>query len=412
MAIWRRLREDLRECPATMALGLLWVVVFACMIGEQRARTGRLALGPFGLHNGHGFGDMTLKEVFDGEVWRALTATFVHYGVLHIGMNLFAFYQLGGLVESWYGPGPFLAIYVLTGGGGNLVSVAIRHALGSNPLIASGGGSTVVMGLVGLCAVVGWRARTSVGDQLRSQMVWVLLLTGGIGAGLSAAGLPIIDNWGHAGGALVGAVVGLANRPLLRGVGAIPARCAGWLSAALIAASACFLVVDDRAEAALGQQVAAQARERWAKDEYVMTQLEKLRSTYRAVATPRALRRGSYMIVFKPAPPALPATKPAPAAASPTITTPPPTARADPGTEFDATVLNALLRLLDAIGPELDRVGGSTDLRQARQLLLQTLIESPTFDEVREFDDRISALGDQVRRDRDSARSRFQIRGR
>ena len=87
-------------------------------------------------------------------------------------MNLFVMYQLGGLVESWYGPWQFLAVYVVIGCGGNLLSALVRHALGSDPRIASGGGSTVVLGLVALCAVVGWRSRTRIGDYLRSQMVW------------------------------------------------------------------------------------------------------------------------------------------------------------------------------------------------------------------------------------------------
>lgn len=413
MMIWRRLREDVRECPATIALGLLWVVVFVGMIVDQATRTGQLTAGQFvlGLHNGHRFGDLTLRELFDGEIWRSLTATFVHYGVLHIGMNLYALYQLGGLVESWYGSGPFVAIYVLTGAGGNLVSVLIRQALRSNPLIASGGGSTVVMGLVALCAVVGWRSRTRVGDQLRNQMVWVLLLTGGIGASLSAAGLPVIDNWGHTGGAAVGTLIGLANRPLLRGVGGLFAVGSGWLGATVIAASACALVADDRAEAVLGRQIADQARERWAKDEYLISQLDKLRSTYRAVVTPRALQRGAHVRVFKTTRPPAPSAKPAVAAQPPEASPSSVAPRLDPGTEFDSIALNAMLRLFDALGPDLDRIGGSDDQRQARKLLYQTLVEPPTFDEVREFDDHLSALIDQVRRDRDAARTRVRILG-
>ena len=159
--LWARFREDLRDCPATMALGASWLVVFGCMVVDQVARgqlgtPGQLLLG---LRNGHWFGDLTLRELYAGEVWRTLTATFVHYGVVHVGMNLFALYQLGCLVESWYGSGPLVAIYVLTGAVGNALSALIRRQLDSNALIESGGGSTVVMGLVGLCAVAGWRFR-------------------------------------------------------------------------------------------------------------------------------------------------------------------------------------------------------------------------------------------------------------
>src|SRR3954468_15419151 len=145
----RRLSDDFREYPATMVLCSLWALVFLLMVLDQAVHgsvptIGRLFLG---IRGGHSFGEMTVGAFFEGEIWRPLTATFVHYGLLHLGMNLFMMYQLGGLVESWYGPWQFLAVYVATGIGGNLLSILIRHALGSDPLIASGGGSTVILGL-------------------------------------------------------------------------------------------------------------------------------------------------------------------------------------------------------------------------------------------------------------------------
>ena len=195
----RRLIDDFREFPATMTLCSLWVVVFALMVLDQVVA----GVGPHagqarpGHPGGHPFGDMTLGDLFQGEIWRPLTATFVHYGLLHLGMNLFMMYQLGGLVESWYGPWQFLAVYVAIGYGGNLLSALVRHAAGARTRgCASGGGSTVVLGLAALCAVVGWRSRTRIGDYLRSQMVWLLVATAVLGLIV-----PIIDNWGHAGGA-------------------------------------------------------------------------------------------------------------------------------------------------------------------------------------------------------------------
>lgn len=209
------LLDDAREFPATMALGAAWVIVFVAMVVGRLLTSGPPpSLQDFLVGNiggAHAYGDMTLNEVFRGEVWRVVTCTFVHYSILHIGMNLYGLYQLGCLVESWYGSGQFLAIYLVIGGGGNLVSALIRHARGMEPRMHSGGGSTVVLGLVALCAVVGWRARSRIGDYLRGQMVGILLFTAFLGQVL-----PIIDNWGHAGGALVGAIVGFMHRILIR----------------------------------------------------------------------------------------------------------------------------------------------------------------------------------------------------
>src|SRR4051794_4179244 len=101
---WRGLISDFREIPATMTLATAWVVVFAAMALNQLAHgqirsPNDLVLSAF---DGHPFGDLTIADFWRGEVWRPLTATFVHYGLLHLGLNLFVLYQLGGEVETWY----------------------------------------------------------------------------------------------------------------------------------------------------------------------------------------------------------------------------------------------------------------------------------------------------------------------
>ncbi len=83
-------------------------------------------------------------------MWRLVTSTFLHFSVVHIALNLLAFYQLGTLLESWYGTHQFVMIYGLTGGGGNLISIWIRYWNGSSPRSPSAGGSVVIMGLVAL----------------------------------------------------------------------------------------------------------------------------------------------------------------------------------------------------------------------------------------------------------------------
>lgn len=244
--MFRNLIPDFKEYPATMSLCALWVITFAMMILTQIGQGSSPSLSDLvmSLHDGHPFGDMTLDELWHGEIWRALTSTFVHYGLLHIGMNLYGMYLLGCMVESWYGPAQFLAVYVLIGGGGNLLSGLLRRWVGSNPEVHSGGGSTVVLGLVALCAVVGWRSRTRIGAYLSRQMIGVLIFTALLGQMI-----PIIDNWGHAGGALVGGAIGFAHRTLIRTAHRPIARWAGVFGAVLVIASGSAQILDDRAEA-------------------------------------------------------------------------------------------------------------------------------------------------------------------
>jgi membrane associated rhomboid family serine protease len=224
----RSVAREIREYPATVCFSLIWIVVFGAMVvlqlrGSAAPSWWRLLVR--GIGDGHRFGDLTIREVARGEIWRLVTATFVHYSVIHLGLNLLAFYLLGTLLESWYGTPQFILIYGLTGGLGNLVSAIIKHTIGVDPLIHSAGGSVVVMGQIGLCAVVGWRSRTSMGKDLGWQMLKSLGLVALLGIVLHN----YIDNWGHAGGAIIGLPLGFLhgwfirqrNRPSAWGLGVL-----------------------------------------------------------------------------------------------------------------------------------------------------------------------------------------------
>jgi len=243
----RGLARELRDFPATTMFCMIWLVVFVAMVATQLAEgepMPALRWLVLGIGGGRRFGDLSLEDLAHGQAWRLVTSTFVHYSVLHLGLNLLAMYQLGTLVESWYGSPQLVWIYGLAGGGGNLVSVLIRHAIGSSPRVHSGGGSVVILGLVGLCAVAGWRARTRLGAMLGRQMAIVLVLTAVLGIALPR----FIDNWGHAGGALVGSLLGFRHRALLARISRPSAWGAGVLTGIVIAACGAAQLVDDHRE--------------------------------------------------------------------------------------------------------------------------------------------------------------------
>jgi rhomboid protease GluP len=381
------------------------------MIATQLAAGRGLTLREFliALQVGHRFGDLSIRELFAGEVWRAVTSTFVHYGLIHIGLNLIAFYQLGCLIESWYGPGQFLGIYVLTGGGGNLLSALIRRTIGSDPTVASGGGSTVIMGLVGLCAVVGWRSRSREGDWMRNSMLLAIALTGAIGLILLVlqrifphAGLPSLDNWGHACGTVMGVLLGLADAEMLRQVRRFGAKLTGTLAVLVLAASACAQVADDRAEAAKKRETVLRALRRAAHDEILVRRLDEIREVYRAVALPRVIQRGSFVPVIRFAarsapspsqPTPDPATKPAPAPTS------------DPEDEFYQAIVKASALSLDSMSADLDTGESSAGFRRAREIVRATALDPPTAEEVRELDRHIKSIRERLERDKIQARN-------
>lgn len=281
----RSLAKEFRHYPVTMAICLLWTVVYVLMVATSLAQgqpvTVRSVL--LGTGSGHRFGSMTLAELLRGEVWRTLTATFVHYGIVHLAMNLFGMYQLGSLVEEWYGRAQFLALYVTIGVGGNLLSGVFRYEASTNQYIQSAGGSTVVLGLVALCAVVGWRSRTRVGSYLSKEMIRVLLLTALLGL------IPIIDNWGHAGGALVGGALGFAHRFLVQNMGRPLARWMGGIAAAVLVACGAAQYRADQLDAP------ARAGQRLAFQQETMFRLAQVEREYLRAFTPRRAANGYLM---------------------------------------------------------------------------------------------------------------------
>ncbi len=56
--------------------------------------------------------------VFEGQVWRLLTSMFLHFGLIHLAMNLWCLLTTGPVVERFFGHLGFAALYVLSGLGG------------------------------------------------------------------------------------------------------------------------------------------------------------------------------------------------------------------------------------------------------------------------------------------------------
>jgi membrane associated rhomboid family serine protease len=358
----RSLYREFRSFPVTMSICTLWVVVYVLIVAAAAAHgtplTSRAIL--LGTGGEYRFGSMSLHALEQGEFWRAITSTFVHYGIIHLAMNLFGMYQLGCLVESWYGRGQFLAIYVAIGTGGNLLSGLFRYETGADARINSAGGSTVVLGLVALCAVVGWRSKTRMGDYLRSQMVKVLILTALLGL------MPRIDNWGHAGGALVGALIGFGHRFLHRNLGQASARWAGAISALFLFACGAALFLDHRVELR-----ANQAKLRLDTRDRTLANLALVERCYWKSVIPRLGPHG-YVI---------------------------------PKDSLGA--LNQALAALEVERSSFDQRNTRRDYRRLKEIVRAARTAPPSEADLREFRIVLNRLARQAVQDRDTARNEF-----
>lgn len=255
----RAVVKEFRDFPVTVLFSASWLLVFVAMVAIQLRDTPSTTTWQVlltGLGDGRRFGDLTLNDLAAGEYWRLVTCNFVHYSVIHIGMNLFAFYLLGTLLESWYGPWALVTIYGATGVGGNLLSAIARTAIGASPTVHSGGGSVVIMGLIGLCATAGWVSRSEGDRELTWQMLKALAITGALGLAFPR----YIDNWGHAGGAIAGLPIGLAHRRLLAGRGRPRAWAIGAAWLLVMTAAVVAQARSDRREAGVRELATLQRR--------------------------------------------------------------------------------------------------------------------------------------------------------
>ncbi len=128
-----------------------------------------------------------------GQLWRLVTAGFVHYGVVHLALNMYALWLLGRYCEELLGRWRFLALYLLSGVGG-----AVAEFLFRSPGAYPGGASASVFGLL---AALFFFFKVMKTDVRAIVALLVLNLVFGFF-------VPNISVLGHVGGLITGGAVG------------------------------------------------------------------------------------------------------------------------------------------------------------------------------------------------------------
>jgi rhomboid protease GluP len=153
--------------------------------------------------------------LINGEWWRIVTAMFVHVGILHLATNMWCLWNLGLLAEPLMGSAGVLAVYILTGAAGNLLSTLvnwvwpIHDQAGGVFFPAGAGASGAVFGIAGALIVLLKSNRLPVPPmelkRLRKSVIYfavlnlVLGLSINVGTHVIGSGLNI-DNMAHIGG--------------------------------------------------------------------------------------------------------------------------------------------------------------------------------------------------------------------
>lgn len=178
--------------PILIALNVLW---FLWMVVQ-----GVSAIDP-GAEDGLRFGANHGPAIAAGEWWRLLSAGFVHYGLLHLGMNMWAVWVLAPLAERLYGRGAFLVLYLLGAIGCSCASMLMK------PETFSAGASGAVFATMGGIFVFFLLHRREMPPGMfAATMKWIGWLLGiNLVLGLTN---PNIDNAGHFGGLVAGIAAG------------------------------------------------------------------------------------------------------------------------------------------------------------------------------------------------------------
>jgi rhomboid protease GluP len=135
-----------------------------------------------------------------GEWWRLITSMFIHIGIIHLVLNMYALYMVGVFLEPMLGKTRIIIAYLCTGVFASLLSIWWH-----NDPIVSAGASGAIFGLYGV--FIALLSTSLIPKKLRkglmqSMAVFVMynLIYGGLNAG--------IDNAAHVGGLLSGLATG------------------------------------------------------------------------------------------------------------------------------------------------------------------------------------------------------------
>jgi membrane associated rhomboid family serine protease/Flp pilus assembly protein TadD len=181
---------------------ITWIIIAVCTAVfaiEIIKGAGFDTMSPdLAIRLGANYGPQTMS----GQWWRLFTSMFLHFGFLHLFMNMLILWSLGSLAERLMGRAAYLVLYFGTGLCGGLLSLAVH------PQLVSAGASGAVFGISGgLITYLALKKAPLSLDRAKKQ-----LTTLGIFLAYSFIGSlkPGIDMMAHAGGLVSGLAMAAA----------------------------------------------------------------------------------------------------------------------------------------------------------------------------------------------------------
>jgi rhomboid protease GluP len=171
-----------------------------------------------------------------GQWWRVITNVFVHVGLWHVAVNMWALWSLGMLAERIFGRWHYLYIYLFCGVCGSMASLAWH------PWITSAGASGAIFGLAGALIITFRFGRLPIPAEVIKPILRTLVIFTVINIGFGVA-VQFVDNSAHLGGFGGGMLAAaIMIQPMFRGREAQARRIVAGFVLVLILAGGYFAV--------------------------------------------------------------------------------------------------------------------------------------------------------------------------
>jgi membrane associated rhomboid family serine protease len=135
-------------------------------------------------------------DVAAGEWWRLVTSQYLHYGILHIGFNMYVLYIVGTALERYIGSLRFALVYFVSGLAGSFGALLVT------PNAATAGASGAIFGVMGALFVLERQRGMQLMGGTVGGLIVINLVFSFIGQGISIGG--------HIGGLIGGVLVAFA----------------------------------------------------------------------------------------------------------------------------------------------------------------------------------------------------------
>ncbi|NIM95498.1 MAG: rhomboid family intramembrane serine protease [Anaerolineales bacterium] len=186
----------IRRYPATFGLIGVTVLIYLGQILSEQV---------FGVDILLVMGAKINEAIRAGEVWRLITPIFLHVGIWHIFVNMYALFAIGPPVERFFGSRRMLTFYILSG----MTGVVFSLAFSPNPSVGASGSIFGILGCFGMFLYTHRKIFGRPGSYQLRQIIIIALFNLVLGFLVLQ-----IDNWGHLGGLVGGVLLTLFLGPL------------------------------------------------------------------------------------------------------------------------------------------------------------------------------------------------------